>query len=83
MLLKENCWDKQVASNNMVKTKREEDQLKETIAPRNLCLKDIYSSVDFVRKCLNENEDTDLFSEIIDEINVKLKELEKTTKILL
>ena len=60
--------------------KRKEDQLKETIALRNSCLKDIYSSLDFVRKCIDENEDTDLFSEIIDETNVNLKELEKTTK---
>ena len=31
-----------------------------------------------MRKCTDKNEETDLFSEIIDEINVKLKELEKT-----
>ena len=35
---------------------------------------------DFVRKRYEENEETDRFSQIIDEINVKLKELEKPAK---
>ena len=64
----------------MVNKKGKENQLKKNFALRNLCLKDIYSSLDFVRKCIDENEDTGLFSEVIDEINVKIKELEKTTK---
>ena len=40
-----------------------------------ICLKHIYSWHDFVRKCI----DADRFSEIIDEIKVKLKERNKTT----
>ena len=32
-----------------------------------------------MRKCIDENADTDFFAEIIDEMNVKLKELEKST----
>ena len=37
---------------------------------RSLCLKDIHSSHDFVRKSIDKNEDTDFCSKIIDDINV-------------
>ena len=39
------------------------------------------SSQNFVRKCIDENEKKRLFTEIIHEINAKLKELEKLQKI--
>ena len=71
---------KQIASEKIVNKKDKEDQLKENIAVRNLSSKDMYSLLEFVRECIDENEVADLFSDIIDEIKVKLKELKKTTK---
>ena len=56
------------------------EQLKEKFALRNLSLKDIYSSHNFLKKCIVESEDTDIFSKIIHDNNVKLKQLETITK---